>query len=385
MAGGMRTLSICGLTAALLVFGATAALSTTAGPAHSADAGAPAWDPQAAARYLDGREVAWQAWDRPQKDRGTLCISCHTQATYALARPILRQQLGEAAEPAAEQVMLSSIDKRVRLWSAMQPFYSDISSGPGKEVEAHNAEAVLNAVILSSYDQRQGHLADVSRTAFANAWALQLRDGPAAGAWIWQNFGLAPWESDESQFHWAALMAMAVGKAPDDYRDAAAIGPNLAALTGYLRSHYEGQVLLNKVVALWAAKWFPSVLPADARPRLVATLLGLQRDDGGWSLTDLGPWTRRDQSAPKMTSDGYATAIVVLVLEETGAIPRGDPHLARGLAWLAANQDRVTGAWTAWSVNKDRDPTSMEGHFMTDAATAYAVLALEAATTPDSR
>jgi squalene-hopene/tetraprenyl-beta-curcumene cyclase len=71
---------------------------------------------------------------------------------------------------------------------------------------------------------------------------------------------------------------------------------------------------------------------------------------------------------------------MVLVLEETGE--RDDPHVTRGIAWLLANQDRTTGAWTSWSVNKDRDPKSEAGPFMSDAATAYAVLALEARRRP---
>jgi hypothetical protein len=75
----------------------------------------------------------------------------------------------------------------------------------------------------------------------------------------------------------------------------------------------------------------------------------------------------------------------VLVLKETAAAnPRVNPRIqaraqkpiALGVAWLLANQDKTTGAWPAWSLNKNRDPKSNTGKFMSDAATSYAVLAL---------
>jgi len=200
------------------------AADTTPAPAPSS------WDRQAAARYLDGREVWWQSWDRAQKDHRTLCVSCHTQATYALARPTLRQDLAESGPTASELTMLASVEKRVGNWKQMQPFYSDVLSGAGKEVESRDAESVLNAVILSSYDARIGKLSPTTRTAFDNAWALQSKTGPDAGSWVWQNFGYAPWESKESRYHWAALMAIAVARAPDRYRDDAKIAANLAVL-----------------------------------------------------------------------------------------------------------------------------------------------------------
>ena len=331
------------------------------------------WNRQAAADYLDSREVWWQSWDHAQKDHGTVCVSCHTQATYGLARPVLRNDLDEQSPTVPEQVMLASIQKRVRMWNEVLPFYSDAVYGDGKAVESRDAESVLNAVILLSYDSR--HLDDTTRMALDNAWALQSKTGPDAGAWVWQNFDYTPWESKESQYHWAALMAEAVANAPDNYRADPKITGNISSLRVYLTSHYEAQPLLNKIVVLWASAQFPGLLTPPQRNKLLEDIYGCQRADGGWSLADLGTWQRRDHTPLETRPDGYATGITILALEQNHV---ANPNVESGVQWLIANQDKTTGAWPAWSLNKNRDPNSNIGKFMSDAATSYAVLALDA-------
>jgi hypothetical protein len=105
--------------------------------------------------------------------------------------------------------------------------------------------------------------------------------------------------------------------------------------------------------------------------------LSKQRPDGGFSLSNLvGDWKRRDKTPLDPRSDGYATGLVTLALQQNG-MRRDQPQLKRGLAWLVANQDPTEGRWFSYSLNKERDLTSDVGRLMSDAATSYAVLSLE--------
>jgi squalene-hopene/tetraprenyl-beta-curcumene cyclase len=361
-------------TARLLALLVVAPSLATACYGASGDGVSSTWNQKAAAHYLDSREIWWQSWDAAKRDYGTVCVSCHTVLPYALSRSSLRGSLGEAAPTKQEQIMLDNLLRRVSMWNQVQPFYPNSKSGPTLATDSRATESVLNTLILSTYDQQKNHLTSITRNAFDNMWALQIKTGERAGAWNWQNFHLAPWESNESQYNGAVLAAIAVGRAPDDYQHDPKIQENLQLLRGFLRREYDGQPLLNKVYVLWASARLMGLLDDKERSALVTTLAAKQQPDGGWSVNDLGTWQRHDDTPEETKSDGLATGLTVLAMEQSGV---GEASAKRGLAWLAQNQSQDDGKWSAWSLNKKRDPSSDIGHFMNDAATGFAVLALE--------
>ena len=74
----------------------------------------------------------------------------------------------------------------------------------------------------------------------------------------------------------------------------------------------------------------PAFSPKLSERKLIDDLYARQRPDGGWSLTDLGTWKRVDNTPLETRPDGYATGLVVLVLEETAsANPHAGPAYAR--------------------------------------------------------
>ena len=287
--------------------------------------------------------------------------------------------------------MMQNVEKRVSDWSEMAPFYSDAANGPGKTAQSHATEAVVNAVILANIDSQNGHLRLVTRTALEEAWALQEVVGEDAGGWKWQDFGLAPWEGSMSAYQGATWFVLAAENAPDGYAKEPQVQQHLEAARQYLRRRYAEQPLVNRLYVLWLSTRVPGVLTTDEQNDVLATVRSLQLPDGGWSLFSLDPrsanendkWKRlKDQLKENLIqivspleSDGYATGLVAVVLEESGR-NRHDQSLNRGLDWLEKHQGS-DGSWRTYSLNGPSDPQSNVGRFMSDAATAYAVMALE--------
>ena len=336
--------------------------------AWQAQAGdAKSWDPKAAAAYLDARMSWWESWPAAQRDHETFCISCHTSLPYALSRPGLRAGSGPTA---IEKAFLDNISKRVSLWNEVEPFYNDAKNGAPKSAESRGTEAVLNALVLARYNS------PATSDALRNMWALQLKAGEKRGSWIWLNFHNEPWEAGDSAFWGATLAGLAAGLAPESYRKSVEIQANLGMLAEYLQHEQQAQSTLNRAMALWAAGKLPQLLTAGQRAAIVAEIAAKQREDGGWSESSLviKDWKRRDGTPMDSASDGYGTGLMVTALEQSGE-PSAQAAIAKGLAWLKSHQD-ASGAWLSTSMNKQRDPASDAGRFMSDAATAYSVLAL---------
>jgi squalene-hopene/tetraprenyl-beta-curcumene cyclase len=347
------------------------------------------WDAKGAAGYLDQRAGWWIGWQRAARDHETFCVSCHTAVPYAISRATLRGALGEIEPSANEQRILDNVTKRVKLWKDVAPFYSDKDRGVYKTVESRGTESVLNALILATneadaaawHDAQGRELAVFSRAALKNMWDEQQTSGDKKGAWLWLRFNNEPWEADDSDYFGAALGAIAAGTAPGSYRELPEIQGNIKMLREYLNREYAAQTLENRIFLLWASAKLPGLVEAERQKALIAEIFSKQQEDGGWSLASLaGNWKRGDGTAQEIKSDGYATGLIAFALMQAG-VARENAQLKRGLDWLIANQNAAGGYWAGYSLNKNEEHhiAPETALFMRDAATAYAVLALEKA------
>jgi squalene-hopene/tetraprenyl-beta-curcumene cyclase len=337
----------------------------------------------AAGKYLDERAQTWFAFPgaaRGQEANRTACVSCHTIIPYALGRPALRKITGTKAPTEYEQRLIAHVQKRVEGWAQLDtPKYGLFYDfNEQKKKESWGTEAVVNAVVLAFDDRYQGRTepSAITRKAFANLWQVQARSGDQKGSWDWLDFGLEPWESKGGRYVGAALAALAVGTAPGYYpaKDDADTEAHVEMLRDYLKRGFAGQSLHNRAWALWASTQLDGILTQAEQKAVIDQLFAQQQGDGGWGLAALGPFARKDGTKPEAAADGYATGLLLHILQTAG-VPKADARIARGLTWLKTNQ-AASGAWQGFSVNKKRDPTTHAGKLMTDAATGYAVLAL---------
>ncbi len=322
------------------------------------------------ARYLDNAALHWQ--------KTQACTACHTMLPYLMARPALNALAPQSAE--------------------VRQFFEEVVAGKREAMPDYSCKDVDGAVAIGiasamALNDRwaTGKLHQLTRQALDRMWTLQRADG----AWQWPFRDTPPLKLNEH--YGVTLAAIAAGMAPDDYANTPTAKTGLAGVRRYL-STTKPVGLHQKTMLLWASVYVDGLLSADVKAEVISSLLEVQRPDGGWSLASLvdntnDPMLDRVQAIQAKTekgygtgflayvgrdrvyqsslaSDGYATGFVIFVARQAG-LPANDPRLQRGLAWLKANQ-RESGRWftpsQAWHTQ----------HRISNAGTAYAVLALDA-------
>ncbi len=301
---------------------------------------AKAYSAEKAGDYLDGVGINWT--------RDRQCITCHTNMPYLTARPLLK---GDGWKEVRE-----FLDKDVTSWAK-----------DGKP--RGDAYVVATAFALAFNDAQQGgKLADTTKASLDKMWDVQTK----AGAWNWLKCDWPPLEHDD--YYGATLAALAVGYAPGEYAKTDKATAGMKKLTKYL-ADTPAPDLHHTAMLLWASTKLPDLITADAKAKAVADLKAKQRKDGGWSLPSLGEYKRRDEKKtpndPNADSDGYGTGFVAFVLMQSGEKPTGEA-VSGAVKWLKANQ-RESGRWYTRSLSNDK------AHYITNAGTAFCVLALSEA------
>ncbi len=291
-----------------------------------------------AKHFLDSSAVAWQKTHK--------CMTCHTNYLYLMAQPSFGgdDEAHRTVRKYAEELVEQRWEKEGPRW---------------------DAEIVMTALVLAADDaHNSGQLHPLTRRALDRVWTVQHEDG----GFEWLKCDWPPMESDDE--FGAPMAALAVSIAPDSYEETPAAQQGIARLRAYL-AKTPPPMLHHRAMLLWADTYRPGWLAPVDRQKVVDDLLALQHEDGSWSIASLGDWKREDGSPQDLKSgDGYATGLVVYLARRAG-VSADDPRLARGVAWLKANQ-RESGRWFTRSLHKDGR------HFISHAGMSMAVMALSA-------
>lgn|GEM_PF-193411 len=302
-----------------------------------------------ALHFLDSASLEWQtSWG---------CFTCHTNVSYLIARPTAASLVNTYRTPSALADAPAHQAVRKYAEEMISQRWEEVGSRFDAEVVAIGAALALNDAATT----RKLH--PLTRVALDKMWTGQRETGD----WKWPTG--CRWPPMESDDHYGVTLALVgVGAAPEGYARTPAAQAGLAKIRTYLKAN-PPENLHHKGMLLWASSYLDDVLTADEEKTYVREILAEERPGGGWVFARLYPWDRADDKEQDLeTPDAYGTAFAVFTLRKAG-VPADEPALVRGVAWLKSKQ-RASGRWFTRSLNKDNE------HFISHAASAYAVMAL---------
>ena len=299
----------------------------------------------AAAAFLDRRAHLFE----------NKCYACHSTFTYLPARSL--------TNPLAPEVMRTRV-----MLERIMALLLDPTTAASVKTQHISRIRVLAPLELARHDgATTGQLAPLTRQGLDAMWKLQLPDGGID----WIRVKEAPQAID----NWwpAAMIAVGVAAAPQDYATTGLAKTGLERLRGWFRAQ-EPQTLHERGLTLLAHSAIQGILEEKVRDDHIEAILARQHEDGGWSMTDLAPWQRKDKRAldPALT-DGYATAFCAYVLARTGIAP-SEPRLKKAVDWLLTHQ-RLSGGWFTQSpFSRDKIASNTGTSFAIQALAACAIL-----------
>ena len=294
--------------------------------------------------YLDNAALDWQ--QRKQ------CVTCHTNGLFLVARAEIAPR-GMANETARE----FSRDYLKRYVIDNEPPKGDHGAVQG---------IVSTTAFLAISDVKTtGKLDPITIKAFDYVWEHQSDQG------YWEEWLKCNWPPFEVDNHFGVtLVAYALGMVPDNYTQTPTAQEGIRKLRKYLKDH-PPENLHQKAMLLLTSTSSDGILAPDLQQETIANLFSLQKSDGGWNLIALGGWQRSDGKDQDLSSsDGYATGFVTYVLRKAG-VAADDPRIQKAIGWLKNNQ-RASGRWYTRSPRRDGK------HYISNAGTSYAIMALAA-------
>jgi squalene-hopene/tetraprenyl-beta-curcumene cyclase len=307
-----------------------------------------------AAEYLDTVAAFWM------RDRS--CGRCHTNYSYLMARPLLKEFPTSLVDQTRRFVEQRIADKP-----------------PARDPQLQGAQIVTASLALTFHDaQTTGKLPPATRRALDKLWASQRVNG------TWLRLGCGDFPAENDRYFLAEAAALAVSTAPDAYARDKAAGPGMAKLRAFLSGQSKSPAnLYHRTMLLWASLRLDGLMQDAERRQIIAALVGQQRVDGGWSFVSLQPayFGNPQANLADLPSDGYATGLVVYVLRQAGFTSDRE-EIRRGVNWLKTNQ-RASGRWFTFAPDTSRPDSDTDLIGTRDIAvhnvgTAFAVMALRA-------